>query len=89
MLSLINIAGWFGTLWGRVALGAGLVASLLLLRAADKSHQQGIGAAKVVEASKENGAKANEINRKVRVRAAEPGAADRLRRDPLSCRDCR
>lgn len=88
MLSLLNAAAWFGTLWGRVAIGACLVASLVALRAVDKAHQREIGRQEVVSTSKAEGAKANETNRKVRVRAAEPGAADRLRRDPLSCRDC-
>ena len=88
MLSLLNAVAWFGTLSGRLLLGASVVASLLLVRASYNSHQQGIGAAKVVEASKKQGAKANEINRKVRVRAAEPGAAERLRRDKANCRDC-
>lgn len=44
------------------------------------------GAEKIVAASKKQGAKANEINRKVRARAAEPGASDRLLKS--SCRDC-
>lgn len=53
----------------------------------DRSVEQR-GAQKVVAASKQAGAKANAINREVRKRAAEPGAAQRLLNDPLSCRDC-
>ena len=43
MLSLVNLAAWLGTLWGRVALGAGVVASLVALRALDVHHQRVLG----------------------------------------------
>ena len=35
---------FFATLWGRVALGAGLVAALVAARAADVHHQRSVGA---------------------------------------------
>lgn len=43
---MIQIAAWLGTLWGRVALGAGVVVALVGLRAWDVSTQQAKGAAK-------------------------------------------
>ena len=45
MLSLLT---FFGTLWGRVALGAGIVASLVALRVYDTSKQRAIGAERAV-----------------------------------------
>ena len=44
--------------------------------------------AEVVQASKEAGAKANAKNDVVRRAAAKPGALERLRSDPATCRDC-
>lgn len=44
--------------------------------------------AEVVQASKEAGRKANAKNEGVRRDAAKPGALERLRSDPASCRDC-
>lgn len=88
MLNLVGLAGWVGTLWGRIALGAGLLVALVGVRACDVHKQQARGAEKVVEASKMKGAEANAINQKIRARAAEPGAAERLRNDKASCRDC-
>ncbi len=85
---MIQIAAWLGTLWGRVALGAGVVGVLVGLRVWDVSTQQAKGAVKVVEASKKAGAEANAKNEKVRAVAREPGAAERLRKDRATCRDC-
>ena len=51
-----------------------------------KYHEQNVGATKVVEKAKQAGRAANDKNEIVRRRAAEPGAADRLRKE--FCRDC-
>lgn len=75
---MIQIAAWLGTLWGRVALGAGVVVALFGLRAWDKQHQQAIGAGKVVakieKAANENARKADDARRSV-----DRVPADRLR----------
>jgi hypothetical protein len=76
------LAGWPA----RLGVIAAAVAALVGLRAWDISTQQAKGAAKVVEASQKQGAKANAKNDEVRRAAAAPGAAERLRRE--SCRDC-
>ncbi len=72
--------------WWRIV-ASGAVVSVLVTSCVvrDRSVEQR-GAAKVVEASKKEGAKANAVNREVRKRAAEPGAADRLLKS--ACRDC-
>lgn len=62
--------------------------ALVGLRAWDVSNQQAKGAAKVVEVSKKEGAKANAKNDEVRRASAAPGAVDRLRRDKSVCGDC-
>ena len=67
MLSLVKLAGWFGTLWGRVALGAGLVASLVALRAVDVHHQRVLGETRAVAKIE----KANDHAVKIGKRAAE------------------
>ena len=75
MLSLLNIAGFLGTLWGRLALGVGIVASLVALRAWDKSHQQAIGAEKAVAKIE----KATDNAVKIGKRAAERSSSGGVR----------
>lgn len=72
--------------WWRIV-ASGAVVSVLVTSCVvrDRSVEQR-GAAKVVEASKKEGAKANAINSKVRADARKPGAADRLLKS--ACRDC-
>lgn len=83
MINLIGLlAGWPA----RIGVIVAAVVALFGLRAWDISTQQAKGAAKVVEASKQVGAKANAESEKARRAAAAPGAAERLRRD--ACRDC-
>lgn len=74
----------FGLQLAAVIGGAGLLVTSCVVR--DHNIEQR-GAQKVVAASKQQGAKANEINREVRKRAAEPGAFDRLLKSG-ACRDC-
>lgn len=75
---MIQIAAFLGTLWGRVALGAGVVVALVGLRAWDVSTQQAKGAAKAVAKME---AKANENARKAddARRSVDRLPADRLR----------
>lgn len=86
-MKLLNIGLSLGTLKARLAMGAAIVLALCGLRLWDVNRQREIGAWKVVEASKKEGAKANAKNEAVRARADVPDAADRLRKQ--SCRDCR
>lgn len=68
-------------------IGVSVGLSVLVGSCVMRDHkQQTRGAAKVVEASQKQGAKANAASEKVRRAAAAPGAAERLRRE--SCRDC-
>lgn len=85
---MIWLIEYFGTITGRLVLGAGIVASLVALRAWDVSHQRGVGRQQVVATSKKEGAKANAKSAQVRSDAAKPGAARRLLSDPAVCRDC-
>ncbi len=63
--------------------GGGLLVTSCVVR--DRSVEQR-GASKVLAVSKQAGARANEINRKVRAAARQPGAFERLLKS--SCRDC-
>jgi len=79
---MIQIVAWLGTLWGRVALGAGVVVALVGLRAWDVSTQQAKGAAKAtakIEKATDNAAQSGK-------RAAAQSAAPGLRgvRDPYT-----
>lgn len=47
------------------------------------------GRIEVVDNSKRHGANANAKSEKARRDAAVPGSADRLRKDPATCRDCK
>lgn len=68
-------------------IGVSVGLSVLVGSCVMRDHkQQAKGAARVVEASQKQGAKANAESEKVRRAAAAPGAAERLRRD--ACRDC-
>jgi hypothetical protein len=75
---MIQIAAWLGTLWGRMALGGGVVVALVGLRAWDVHTQQAAGARKAVAKME---AKANENARKAddARRSVDRLPADRLR----------
>jgi hypothetical protein len=75
---MIQIAAWLGTLWGRMALGGGVVVALVGLRAWDVRTQQAAGARKAVAKME---AKANENARKAddARRSVDRLPADRLR----------
>lgn len=72
-----------GVQFAALLAGAGVLVTSCVVR--DRSVEQR-GAAKVVSASKEAGAKANAINSRVRADARKPGSFDRLLRE--ACRDC-
>lgn len=79
---MIQIAAWLGTLWGRVALGAGVVVALVGLRAWDVSTQQAKGAQKAVAKIE----KATDNAAKLGTAAARKSRSDSVRgqRDPTS-----
>lgn len=82
------ILGWFLTPRGAlVAVFGVMFVAWQIDRTAVAWRSETKGAAKVVTASKDAGAKANATNEKVRTDTKRPGAADRLLKD--SCRDCR
>lgn len=72
---MIEILKFFGTLWGRIGLGVGIVGSLVALRAIDVSRHEQRGAAKAVAKIE----KANDNAAKAGKRAAERSADVRVR----------
>lgn len=86
IFSVARLALWLATWKARAIVGASILACAVAWRVSDKEHQRAIGAAEVVTASKQEGAKANAKNEAVRARADTPGAAERLRKS--ACRDC-
>lgn len=79
---MIQIAAFLGTLWGRVALGAGVVVALVGLRAWDISHQQAKGAAKAVAKIEKATDNATKAGKRAADRAVSPGV--RGERDPTT-----
>lgn len=73
MLSLLNVVAWFGTLWGRVALGAGLVASLVAVRAWDVHHQRVIGEKRAVAKIEKANNHAVQIGKRAAERSTSGG----------------
>ena len=70
-----------------LAIAAGLGTMVLAWDSKRISAAKQAGQLEVVQASKKEGAKANEKSRKARDAAAAPGAVDRLRQQG-NCRDC-
>ncbi len=85
---MIGLLGFFGTLWGRVAVGAGIVLALVALRAADVHKQRKIGETRAVTKIEKANEKATDLGRKAAEKSRAPAGAGRLRgdRDP-STRD--
>jgi len=85
---MISVIAFFGTIGGRLALGAGLIAALVGLRAWDVSHQRKVGAhreaVRVEETGKKIDAKAQQ--KRQRVERAPPNEIDNALRK--YCRDC-
>jgi hypothetical protein len=69
---------FLATLWGRVAVGVGLVAALLVVRAVDVAHQQKKGVEKEQSRVEKQGSKIDAKAQNAR-RAAERKPADSLR----------
>lgn len=86
---MIGLGTFFGTILGKVALGAGIVAVLLGLRAWDVSHQRKVGAVReqvrVETVGKKIDAKAQQ--KRERVQNAPPSEVDAALRK--YCRDCK
>lgn len=85
---MISVIAFFSTLGGRLALGAGIVAALIGLRAWDVSHQRKVGAhreqVRVETIGKAVDAKAQKKRERVE-RAPAPQIDADLRK---YCRDC-
>jgi len=80
---------------GLLGSGNGMIAAILAGIAAFVGYTQWIkiearteAVAEVVEASRQTAGKADAESEKARADARKPGAAERLRNDKLSCRDC-
>lgn len=85
---MIGLGTFFGTILGKVALGAGILAVLLGLRAWDVSHQRKVGAVREQVRVETVGKKVEQRAQKKReqVERAKPAEVDAaLRR---YCRDC-
>ena len=85
---MIGLITFFGTIGGRLALGAGLIAALVGLRAWDVSHQRKVGAhleaVRVETVGKQIDAKAQKKRERVERAPAPQIDADLLK----YCRDC-
>lgn len=86
---MIGLGTFFGTILGKVALGAGIVAVLLGLRAWDVSHQRKVGAVReqvrVETVGKKIDGRAQQ--KRERVQNAPPSEVDAALRK--YCRDCK
>lgn len=82
---MIQIAAWLGTLWGRVALGAGVIVALVGLRAWDVSTQQAKGAAKAVAKIEKANDNAANLGKRAAAKSGTPGV--RGQRDPFTVND--
>lgn len=77
---MIGLAMWLGTLWGRLALGAGVVVALVGVRAWDVAHQRRIGETRAVvriERATENAA---QIGKAAAARSRAAPAPGRMQR---------
>lgn len=79
---MIQIAAFLGTLWGRVALGAGVVVALVGLRAWDVSTQRAKGAERAVAKIEKATDNATKLGKRAADRSTSPGV--RGQRDPTS-----
>lgn len=85
---MIGLLEFFGTLWGRVALGVGIIFALVAVRAADVHKQRKIGETRAVTKIEKANEKATDLGRKAAEKSRAPVAPGRVRanRDP-STRD--
>ena len=85
---MISAIAFFGTLWGRVALGAGIVVALIGLRAWDVSHQRKVGAVREQVRVEQVGKKIDERAQKKRERVQQAPSSDVDAALRKFCRDC-
>lgn len=85
---MIQLITFFGSLWGKVALGAGIVVALVGIRAWDVAHQRKVGAQREQVRVETVGKKIDERAQKKRERVerAPPNEVDAALRK--YCRDC-
>lgn len=83
---MIQIAGWLGSLWGRVGVVAALLVAIVAWRANDVRVQQSKGAEGVKKSVAEQSENTREKANAARNAARKPGAVGRVRQ--TWCRDC-
>lgn len=69
---MISLITFFGTLGGRLALGAGIIMALVALRAADVHKQRNIGAHRAVEKIEKANEKATDLGKKAAAKSRAP-----------------
>ena len=75
---MISALAFLGTLWGRVALAAALVAALVALRAADVHHQRKVGETRAITKIEKSNEKAADLGKKAAAKSRAP-AVGRVR----------
>lgn len=84
---MIGALAFFGTMWGRVATVAAIVAALVALRAADVHHQRKVGEARAVTKIEKANEKATDLGKKAAAKSRAPAPPGRVRaadRDPTT-----
>jgi Flp pilus assembly protein TadB len=71
MISILSIAGWLGTLWGRVAIGAAALAAVVIWRQVDKSRLRAEGRQIERQATEEANAQAAQTADRVRRKSVD------------------
>lgn len=69
---MTSIILFFGSLWGRVALGVGIIAALGIVRAADIHKQRTIGETRAVAKIEKANEKATDIGKKAAAKSRGP-----------------
>lgn len=69
---MIAALAFFGTLWGRVALIAALLAALVALRAADVHHQRKVGETRAITKIEKSNEKAADLGKKAAAKSRAP-----------------
>lgn len=69
---MISALAFLGTLWGRVALAAALVAALVALRAADVHHQRKVGETRAVTKIEKSNEKAADLGKRAAAKSRSP-----------------
>jgi hypothetical protein len=87
MLGLI--LRWFGSPLVQLVAGIGVLGALWAWNQYDNYKQRRIGAIQHVEYSKKVGADNAEKSEAAHDAARKPGAFERMRNDPATCRNCK